>query len=56
MGHIESEIKLRVSYLDGEKKNAVLDYIRDLNGKRHSSNRYRRNAMRQIRNALEGLD
>ena len=56
MSHLENEILMRISHLDGEKKNAVLDYIRNLDGRRHSTKRHRRNAMRQIRNALDRLD
>ncbi len=37
MKQIESEILMRVSHLDGEKKSAVLDYIRNLDGGRHST-------------------
>lgn len=54
MSRIESEILLKVSHLDGEEKNAVLNYIRDLKGRNNSKKKHRRSAMRQIREALNG--
>lgn len=56
MSRLENELLLRISHLDGEKQNAVLDYIRNMDGRRHSVNKHRRSAMRQIRQALERLD
>lgn len=51
MSQIENEIVLRVRHLSGDQKTEVLNYIRDLKGT-HSKNFRRRNAMKQIREAL----
>ena len=56
MGQLQNEILLRLTHLDGEKQSAVLDFIRNLDGGRHSVKKHRRVAMRQIRTALEGMD
>lgn len=56
MSHVESEILLRVTHLDKDQQSAVLDYIRHLNGKRHSAKKHRKTAMRQIRQALGRFD
>ena len=50
---LDSEIIDRVKYLNGIQKNDVLDYIERFPRKRHSTRRYRRKAMKQIRQALE---
>jgi cytochrome c553 len=52
MSQIDSEILQRVSRLEGQQKNEVLNYLRNLKGERHSTKRHRRNAMKQIRQAL----
>lgn len=53
MSHLDTEIMMRISHMDGEQKNDILNYILKMNG-RHSTKRHRRVAMRQIRKAIDG--
>ena len=56
MSHLESELLIRITHMDGEKQSALLDYIRNLDGGRHSQKSHRGKAMLQIRKALKGQD
>jgi len=53
MSQLENEILQRVSNLNGQQQTEVLSYLRSLKGERHSTRRHRRNAMKQIRQALD---
>jgi ADP-dependent phosphofructokinase/glucokinase len=50
---LDVEIIGKVKNLNGIQKNDVLSYIERIPRKIHSSKRYRRRAMKQIRHALE---
>ena len=49
---LEREILSSVQTLNGNQKNDVLDFIRNIEPKIHSKKLYRRRAMKQIREAL----
>lgn len=50
--NLENEILSSVENLNGSQKNEVLDYIKTIKEQVHSSKRYRRQAMKEIREAL----
>lgn len=52
---IESELISSVLDLNGNQKSDVLQYIKTMTPAKHSQRRYRRKAMKQIREAIEGL-
>jgi hypothetical protein len=49
---LENEILSSVQTLNGHQKNAVLEYIKSLGPSKHSTKRYRRKGMKQIKEAL----
>ncbi|MFY0605487.1 MAG: hypothetical protein JXR10_02160 [Cyclobacteriaceae bacterium] len=49
---IESEIISKVRNLNGNQKTEVLNYLERIPNMPHSTKRYRRKAMKQIREAL----
>jgi hypothetical protein len=49
---LENEILSSVQTLNGHQKNAVLEYIKNLGPSKHSTKRYRRKGMKQIKEAL----
>ncbi len=50
---LESEIISSVQTLNGSQKNDVLDYIKSILKRRHSSMLYRSKAMKEIQEALK---
>ncbi len=52
---LEKEILSSVKALNGNQKNDVLDYIKNIEPRKHSQSLYRRRAMKQIREALQGI-
>jgi hypothetical protein len=54
MRQVESEIQIRVRHLNGEQKNAVLSFIKELTGSNAGTHR-KRKALRQIRAAIDAL-
>ncbi|MEQ9402244.1 MAG: hypothetical protein RIM99_01555 [Cyclobacteriaceae bacterium] len=50
---LEVEILSSVHALNGNQKNDLLDYIRNIRPIPHSKRLYRRRAMKQIREALQ---
>ena len=52
---LDSEILDSVQNLNGLQKSNVLEYIRNIKPTSHSTKRYRRKAMKQIREALASL-
>lgn len=49
---VESEILSSVQHLNGDQKTDILDYVKSIKPVPHSQKRYRRRAMKQIREAL----
>ncbi len=52
---LDSEILSSVQGLNGHQKSDILEYIRNVKSPIHSKQRYRRKAMRQIREALKSV-
>lgn len=52
--NLDSEIFTKLKNLNKEQKNNVLDYLETLPKVSHSTRIYRRQAMKQIREALKG--
>ena len=52
MSYNEAEILLKLKFMDQDEKKNVLNFIRELKGKNNSKRKYRRQAMKQIREAL----
>lgn len=52
---LDDEILSSVKDLNGHQKAEVLDYIKNVKPTRHSTNLYRRRAMKEIRQALSNL-
>ena len=52
---LENEIISSVQNLNGNQKSEVLDYIKNLKSTRHNTKLYRRKAMKEIREALQGF-
>ncbi len=52
---LENEILSSVQTLNGHQKNAVLEYIKNIEQTRHSKKLHRRKGMKQIKKALGGL-
>ena len=52
---LDSEILSSVQGLNGDQKSDILTYIRNYKSPIHSHQRYRRKAMRQIREALKSV-
>lgn len=52
---LENELISSVQNLNGTQKSNVLEYIRTMEPSKHSTKRYRRRAMKQIREALDNV-
>ncbi|MFZ9044437.1 MAG: hypothetical protein ACO2ZZ_01135 [Cyclobacteriaceae bacterium] len=50
--NLENQIISKMRELDQEEQAKLLDYLKTRAPKRHSTNRYKRKALRQIRTAL----
>ncbi len=53
---IDDIIINRLKSLNGDQKTDVLDYLEKLPHRMHSTKRYRRKAMKQIREALDKVN
>lgn len=51
---LENEIISKVRTLNRDQKSVVLNYLKSIPKMNHSKKRYRRRAMKQIREALDG--
>ena len=52
---LDSEILSSVQELNGNQKSDILEYIRNFESPIHSTRRYRRKAMKEIREALKSV-
>lgn len=52
---LDTEILSSVQGLNGHQKSDILEYIRNFESPIHSKRRYRRKAMKQIREALKNV-
>lgn len=50
--NLENQIISKLRELDSDEQAKLLDYVKTRAPKRHSANRYKRRALRQIRTAL----
>lgn len=53
VNYLEAEILTKLKMLNGSQKTKVLDYLQTIPKAGHNTRRYRKKAMKQIREALK---